>query len=226
MGSSGVWKIRSEVCKESLRTVFENRYEAGGLLAEKLNKLKGEKNVVVLGIPRGGVITASVIASELILPLDVVIIRKIGAPYQKELAIGAVSEGGVRVLEESLIKRLEVDEKYIQKAVKENWREIKTRIKKFRGGKRLNLAGKSVVLVDDGIATGATIEAAIGFLKKEGAKKIILATPVAPRDTLSKLTKLVDEVVVLETPSDFRAVGQFYHDFPQVTDEEVVSLLK
>lgn len=205
--------------------MFEDRLEAGILLGQKLRKFKKKSGVLILGIPRGGVITAMSVAKELDLPLDVVIARKVGAPAQQELAIGAVSEGESFILDNELIKRLGVEKNYIEKAISNKKNEIRKRVKKFRGSKNLNLRLKTVILVDDGIATGATIAAAVKFLRNAKVKKIILGVPVAPRETIDQLSKLVDEAIVLSTPSDFRAVGQFYRNFPQVTDEEVMELI-
>lgn len=204
--------------------MFKDRIEAGKLLAKKLSQYKSE-DAVVLGIPRGGMPVAFVISKKLNLPLSLVVTRKIGAPVQKELAIGAVGPGGVKVFDQALIKRLRVDQEYIEKRVEVEKRELKKRIKKF-GEKKINLEDKVAILVDDGIATGATVEAAIKYLRKKKADKIILAVPVSPKDSLDKLGKLVDKVVVLNTPLEFYAVGQFYRDFPQVSDEEVVQLLQ
>lgn len=168
--------------------MFEDRIQAGNLLAHELSSLK-EGFDVVLAIPRGGVVVGKVIADTFHKPLGVVNAKKIPTPGQPELAAGA---------------RIIVDRGF---------------------GKTPNVKGKSIVLIDDGIATGATVEAAIKYLKKKGAAKIILAVPVAPPEAVERLAELVDEIVVLETPDDLMAVGQFYRDFPQVTDEEVLQLL-
>lgn len=208
-----------------MEPLFLNREQAGSLLAQKLSSYKGEETLV-LAIPRGGVPVARVISDKLGVKLDVVITKKIGAPGQKELAIGAVGSGE-RVLDTRLIRRLGVEEKYIEEETKAKQREIKEKEARFRKGrKKLEVRGKTVILVDDGIATGATVGVAVKYLKTAGVKKVILAVPVAPKETIERFKKLVDELVVLEVPFDFRAVGQFYQNFPQITDEEVIQLLQ
>ena len=208
-----------------MESLFLDREQAGWLLAQKLSSYKG-KNTLVLGIPRGGVPVAKVISNKLGAKLDIVITKKIGAPGQKELAIGAVGPGE-RVLYRKLIKRLGVEEKYIEEETKAKQWEIKEKEARFRKGrKKLEVRGKTVILVDDGIATGATAGVAVKHLKAKGARKIILAVPVAPKETIERFKKLVDELVVLEVPFNFAAVGQFYQSFPQITDEEVIQLLK
>lgn len=207
--------------------MFEDRVQAGLLLAAKLLLFKSKKNTIVLGIPRGGVVTAKIISQKLHLPLDIIVVRKIGAPFQEELAIGAVGPEGVLVLDSKLISELRVEKDYIDAKTKEKSDEVVERLVKFRGEKKsLNLKNKEVILVDDGIATGATIEAAVKYLRKKSVRKIILAVPVAPKDTLRKFRRLVEKIVVLKIPTYFRAVGEFYRLFPQVTDEEVIQLLR
>lgn len=209
--------------------MFESRQQAGELLAHKLKELGyGGKNTIVLAIPRGGVVTGRVVADRLLCPLDVVITRKIPAPNQPELALGAVGPEGTRVFDVGLVERTGATEEYLKNKIEELKKEIKEREKKFRHerGPLLNLIkDKTVILVDDGIATGATIEAAIRFLKTKGPKKIVLSSPVASRDSAETLQTLVDQVVVLNIPDEFQAVGQFYKDFQQVSDEEVIRLL-
>lgn len=211
--------------------MFKNREEAGFKLARKLSSYAEGGNVLVLGIPRGGVVTAKAVAEKIQAPLDVIVTRKIGAPNQPELAIGAVGPNGTVILDDKLIKEIGVKREYLNREIRAQRLEVSRRMKKFRAGKSpLRLRLFTVVLVDDGVATGATVEAAIKYLTLRraqggGPKEIILAVPVAPEDTARRLGSLVDKTVVLETPFDFRAVGQFYQDFPQVTDEEVVELL-
>ncbi len=211
--------------------MFENRKEAGKRLAEKIlryleiKKLRGK--IVVLAIPRGGVVIGKIISRVLNCPLDVLITRKIGAPGNPELAVGAVGPLGIRVVDWELAKKVGADQNYLKAQIENLKKEIKEREEKFRKGKpELKIAGKNVILTDDGIATGATIEAAIAWLKSQKAKRIILAVPVAPPEVIEKLRPLVDGLIVLEEPEFFAAVGQFYYDFPQVSDEEVVKLLE
>lgn len=206
--------------------MFKNRQEAGQLLAKRLDNYKGDKDAIVVGIPRGGVPVASEIAEHLNLPLDVVVTRKLGAPGQEELAIGAIGPEGVFVFDKNLIARLRVDDDYKQMIVERESKEMEERIKKFRGEREVSFKGKTVILVDDGIATGSTVEAAIKYLRKKEAKKVILAVPVAPLDNVEELEALADEFVAIDTPREFYAVGQFYKDFPQTSDEEVIKLLQ
>lgn len=207
--------------------MFENREEAGKLLAEKLVVYENKDNVVVAGIPRGGVPVAAEIAKTLDLPLDIVVTRKIGAPGQEELAIGAIGPEGVSVFDEDLISRLGVSGEYKDSVVQKETKEMGERIKKFRGRREApNFRDKTVILVDDGIATGSTVEAAIKYLKTKGVSKTILAVPVAPLENVEELEELVDEFIAIATPEEFYAVGQFYKDFPQTKDEEVIRLLQ
>lgn len=185
---------------------------------------------MVLGIPRGGVVTAKAVSDKLKVPLDILVTRKIGAPNQPELALGAVGPEGTLVLDDKLIAELGVEKDYLNKEIKAQRSEVSRRMKKFRVGKlplKLRLKPKlNIILVDDGIATGATVEAAIKYLRTQKLKRIVLAVPVAPSEAGRRLGSLADECIILETPVDFRAVGQFYQYFPQVTDEEVVQLLQ
>lgn len=197
------------------------------MLFKKLLEYQGNCSAVVLAIPRGGVVVGKVIAERLKIPLDIIVVKKIGAPNEPELAIGAVGPEETVVLDGKVIKDLEVEEEYIQKEVEIKEQEVRERIEKYRVGKSpLELEGKSVILVDDGVATGATVEAAIKYLRGKKVKKLVLAVPVAPKSLAKKLKRLVDEILVLEARDDFFAVGDFYRDFFQVTDEEVIQLLQ
>ncbi len=204
--------------------IFKDRQSAGKILAKHLKGDLGDKGIV-LGIPRGGVVVAAEVAKELKLPLDIIVTRKIGAPMQPELALGAVDGDGKVVGEFG-----EVGE--IREIIDREIGEIKRREKLYRGGRNpLEVSDKVVILVDDGIATGATILAAIRFLKRHQAKKIVLAVPVASKESVERVRgeigeiREIGEVIVLETPEDFQAVGQFYHEFLPVSDEEVIQLL-
>ena len=206
--------------------LFRDRVEAGIKLAKRLEKFRRE-NVVVLAIPRGGVVVGFQVAKYLNAPLDIVIPRKLGALDNPELAIGAISQDGSTILNQELIKALGVSNEYIELEKRRQLAEIKRRLTKYRGSvKYPDLKNKVIILVDDGIATGATVLAAVKFIKKLGAKKIVVATPVAPPDAVKKLRTEVDEVITLETPELFFAIGQFYEDFEQISDEEVIELLK
>jgi predicted phosphoribosyltransferase len=203
---------------------FLDREEAGRRLGEALSPLK-EEDAVVLGIPRGGVAVGREVARSIGAPLDVVIPRKIRAPRNPELALGAVAPG-VRVLDERLISALGVSEDYLMEEIAEQEREIERRTEAYRQGRPgVPLAGRVAVVVDDGVATGSTAIAAARWTKAQGVSRSILAFPVAPADTLRRLEREADEVVVLETPEPFYAVGQWYERFPQLEDEEVVAML-
>lgn len=206
--------------------MFNDRVEAGRQLATKLLEYVG-KDVLVLAIPRGGVVVGYEVAHRLKAPLDVIAPRKIGAPGNLELAIGALTEDGTLILDQRLVKYYGISENYIKEEVERQLHEIKRRLHMYGGDRPYpNLKGKTVILVDDGIATGATMMAAIASIRKKGAEKIIVAVPVAPSSTLSKLRRNVDKLICLHTPEPFFAVGQFYRIFDQTSDEEVISLLK
>jgi predicted phosphoribosyltransferase len=207
---------------------FRDRQEAGQLLAQAvLTLLEGKEDIVVLGIPRGGVVVAAEVAKALDAPLDVYITRKIGAPYQPELASGAIASSGDVVLDEKLISALGVSSEYIQGEIQRQRREIERRLKKYRGNRPAQrLEGKTVLLVDDGVATGATTMATIRALKKQKPAELILAIPVGSSDAVARLRKEVDELVCLATPQPFWAVGAYYMAFDQTPDEEVVQLLQ
>lgn len=206
--------------------IFRDRKDGGEQLAQELLKYRNLPEVVVLGLPRGGVVTAFEVAKALHLPLDIICPRKIGAPFNPELAIGAITETGEGVFHYDLISRLGVSERYIQQEVEKEKKQAQRRLTLFRKNRpKINLEGKTVILVDDGLATGATMQAAIKSAKAEGAAKVVVAIPVAPPDTYDKIQEMVDEIIALSTPSFFQAVGQFYEDFSQTEDEEVVELL-
>jgi len=181
----------------------------------------------VLALPRGGVVTGYEIARAIGAPLDVLIVRKIGFPYQPELAAGAVAETGSVVLNRDIIAMGGLSEEALKPEIDRQKEEIARRVVLYRAGRKLsNLTGKTVILVDDGVATGATMKAAITALKKEHIAKLVVALPVGPPETVEVLRRMVDEFICLETPLYFMAVGAHYGDFTQVTDEEVVKLLQ
>lgn len=205
--------------------MFTNRESAGRQLAQKLNDFKGE-NAVVLAIPRGGVGVAAEIAKELDLPLGLIIPRKIGAPGNPELAIGAVAGEGDTFLNEGLIKTLGVTEDYLQSEILRQVAEIKRREEIYlQGHKQPDVHGKIAIVVDDGIATGSTAIAAVRAIKKQDPEKVVLAVPVTPSESKRLLEQEADELVVLDVPAEFYAVGQFYESFEQTTDEEVKELI-
>lgn len=215
------------LCLPALLFMFDSREQAGKLLADKLFFSKDKSDIIVLGIPRGGVVVAKVVAQELKKPLDIIVTKKIGAPENPELAIGAVGPGKTVFWDDDLCQKLGMTKEIKSHELIIKNREREAREKILRGNKQtLNLKNKTAILVDDGVATGATALAAYQFLKKMRAKKIILATPVIAKDTFLNIKRYFDEVIFLEKPEEFYAVGEFYREFPQVEDEEVIELLK
>ena len=206
---------------------FKDRDEAGRRLAAAVVRLN-LVDPLVLALPRGGVPVAAEVARALRAPLDLLIVRKIGAPGQPELAVAAMAEGDppTVVIDERTSQVTEGDHAYIKREVRAQRAEIERRCKTYRCGRaRLGVAGKTVVVVDDGIATGTTVRAALKALRRMRPASLVLAVPVAPTDTLYELSQLVDEVVCLSQPAPFRSVGTYYGDFPQVDDAEVIALL-
>jgi putative phosphoribosyl transferase len=204
---------------------FVDRIDAGNRLASVQKDFSGKKGNV-LAIPRGGVVVGSVIAKSLNLPLDVIIPRKIGAPDNPELAIGAVAEDGTAILDNNLISYLGVDREYVKEETEGQKKEIERRLKLYRQDTSYPiLKGLDVIVVDDGIATGSTMKAALASVKNRGAASITVAVPVGPPSTIEELNKIADRVVCLYTPEYFQAIGQFYKDFSQTTDDEVIKLL-
>lgn len=206
---------------------FRNRREAGQQLARELAYLRGAKDTVILGIPRGGVVVAYEVATVLDLPLDVYIARKIGAPYNPELAIGAVTSDGTVWIDELLAQHVGADQDYIEAEIKRQKDEIERRMAVYHPeGEIVPLENQRVVLVDDGIATGATVLVSLRALRKQGPKELILAIPVGPVETVAMLEAECDRVVCLHAETLFWAVGAFYEDFDQTSDREVVQWLE
>jgi predicted phosphoribosyltransferase len=204
--------------------IFADRREAGRRLGDRLLASFGP-GVVVLGIPRGGVVVAAEVARVLRSPLDVVVPHKIGAPFNDELAIGAIAPG-VRVLDEGLIQTLRVNEGYLTSEIARQEREIARRSEAYRQGVApLEVSGRDTLIVDDGVATGSTAVAAIRWAKATGASRVVFAAPVGPPGSDTRLESEADRAVLLATPADFLAVGQFYLDFSQVSDDDVMSAL-
>jgi putative phosphoribosyl transferase len=203
---------------------FRDRAEAGQVLATLLEHLREAKPIVV-GLPRGGVPVAAEVAHALDAELDVVLVRKVGAPHREELAVGAVGEDGVTVRNEALLHDLGLTWDDVAAQVAHERAEIRRRAATLRRGPRPDLADRTVILVDDGIATGATVIAALRILRHLGTSRIVLAVPVAPPDSLRALAPLADEIVCPAAPADFSAVGQWYDDFTQVSNKEVRELL-
>jgi putative phosphoribosyl transferase len=204
--------------------IFTDRREAGERLADDLRSLR-EEDPVVLAIPRGGVEVGLAVARVLGAPLDVVIPRKIGAPGNPELGLGAVAED-VEVLDQRLIELLGVSDEYLRAEIQQQYEEIRRRSEAYRAGRpAVIVRGRTAIVVDDGVATGGTAAAALRSVRKRGAKRVVLAVPVAPPDAVKRLQEEADEVRALATPEPFFAVGQWYANFPQVSDERVVELL-
>ncbi|QNI03658.1 phosphoribosyltransferase [Halomonas sp. SH5A2] len=205
---------------------FENRRDAGRQLA---NALAGKHYDVVLSLPRGGVPVAYEVAMRLQLPLDVLVVRKLGAPGHAEFGIGAVVDGDPPqvVMNSQTVKMLQVPERYIEEEIQRQKREITRRRHAYRGEQApVNVSGRRVILVDDGIATGGTAKAAARAMRQAGAATVTLAVPVAPASTLGELAGDVDDVICLATPEPFTAVGEHYQDFTQTSDDEVIGLLQ
>ena len=209
-----------------MERAFENRQAAGRQLAEKLEKYAGRDDVIVLGLPRGGVPVAYEVAKRLRAPLDVFIVRKLGVPGFEELAAGAIASGGVRVLNEDVTRAIPYAAEAIEAVTAKETTELGRREQIYREGRPApDLQGRIALLVDDGLATGATMRAAVKALRQCGAAKIVVAVPVGPPDTCRELAEEADETICLSTPVFFQAVGQYYEDFSQTSDEDVRELL-
>ena len=205
---------------------FRDRVDAGQQLAARLGHLRG-CDVVVLGLPRGGVPVAAEVARALGAPLDVVVVRKLGLPYRPELAMGAVGEGGVVVRVEDVVRYAGVPPETFDDVRRREEAELDRRLERLRAGHpRVPVAGRTVVVVDDGIATGSTARAACAVVRAQGATRVVLAAPVAPPDTVEALSPEVDEMALVLSPAPFGSVGRHYRDFRQTTDDEVARLLR
>jgi putative phosphoribosyl transferase len=205
---------------------FRDRADAGRRLAGELQHYANRDDVVVLGLPRGGVPIGYEVATALHAPLDVFVVRKIGLPWQEELAMGAVASGGVRVLDRNLIRVAHVSDDDVERIAQAEERELERRERLYRDDRPFpNLRGKTVILVDDGLATGASMRAAVEALRHEEPAHIVVAVPVAAPETCNAFRDLVDEIICAETPEPFQAVGLWYDDFSQTTDDDVRDLL-
>lgn len=212
---------------ETTFTGFANRAEGGHRLAEALEPYRGKPNTIVLALPRGGVVTGAAIADDLGLPLDVLIVRKLGTPGHEELAMGAIGAGGIRVLNDDVVASLRIGRDRIEAETRRAEAELARRERLYRADQPpLDLAGKTVIVVDDGLATGSTMAAALAVIRQHRPARLVLAVPVAPVETLERFRLIVDELVYLESPEPFLAVGYWYIDFAQVEDAEVLDILE
>jgi putative phosphoribosyl transferase len=207
--------------------MFRNRLEAGRKLAERLKNYAGRADVIVLAAPRGGVPVAFEISEALNLPLDVFVLRKLGVPGHEELAFGAIASGGIRVIDPDIVEGYGMTGSDIERVSRKEQEEMRRREIAYRGTRApLKVRGRTVILVDDGIATGASIRAGIQALRQLSPARIVVAVPVAPPSTCARLRYQTDELVCLQMPEPFYGVGQFYADFSEVTDDEVKQLLE
>ncbi|HEX7288438.1 MAG TPA: phosphoribosyltransferase [Candidatus Angelobacter sp.] len=206
--------------------MFHDRVDAGRQLAKKLAHYANRDDVLVLGVPRGGIPVAFEVAQALRAPLDLLLVRKLGTPGQRELAMGAIASGGVRILNHDLISSLGITQEQLAESIRDQETELQRREQLYRGVRSgIPVKGKIVILVDDGIATGASMLAAIDALRTLQPKKIVVAVPVAPAQAYTQITAVADELVCASTPNGFFAIGQFYEEFQQTEDAEVHALL-
>ena len=206
---------------------FENRRDAGVRLAAHLHDYAGRTDVVVLALPRGGVPVAHEVAKALAAPLDIFLVRKLGLPGHPELAMGAIASGGIRVLNDEVVRWSNVTTNAIEAVVRREQEELERREREYREGRPLpNLAGRIVILVDDGLATGSTMKAAVEAIRGHAPARVVVAVPVGAPAACAQISAIADQTVCAETPEPFDAVGQWYRDFSQTTDEEVRALLR
>jgi len=206
---------------------FRNRAEAGSELARKLERYRDMTGVLVLGLPRGGVPVANAVAIALNAPLDILLVRKLGVPGQDELAMGAIAGNGIQILNDSVIQYLGIPESVVEAVTKREAEELRRREGEYRGIRPpADIPGKTVIVVDDGLATGSTMKAAIAALRRQDPAKIIVAVPTASLETCEELKSAADEIVCAITPEPFYAVGFSYEDFEQTTDDEVRALIQ
>ena len=211
----------------SMELPFDNRTQAGRLLGQALLHYAGRDDIIVLALPRGGVPVAFEVVKAINAPLDLMLVRKLGTPGQEELAMGAIAPGDVRVLNPDIVHSLRISEETIEAVAKRERKELDRRQRAYRGDRPPpQVQGHCVILVDDGLATGATMRTAIKAIRQQQPNRIVVAVPVAPADTIQTLREEADEVVCLATPEPFWAIGSWYREFPQTSDEEVKDLLE
>ena len=207
--------------------VFRDRHEAGRFLAERLATYTDRSDVVILALPRGGVPVAFEVAAALHVPLDVMVVRKLGVPGHEELAMGAIASGGVQVVNQEVVRHLGLSQAVLESAAATEYQELTRRERAYRGNREVaTVEGRTVILVDDGLATGSTMRAAVAALRQRNPARIVIAVPTAAPDTCDEMKVAVDEMVCATTPTPFYGVGQWYDDFSQTTDEEVRDLLE
>jgi putative phosphoribosyl transferase len=207
--------------------VFRNRTDAGRALARRLRQYANRPDVLILALPRGGVPVAYQVARALNAPLDVFLVRKLGVPGQEELAMGAIASGGVRVLNEEVVNALQIPDEIIESVAETEWRELERRERAYRDDRPWpDIRGRTIILIDDGLATGTSMRAAIAALRQQGPARVVVAVPVASAATCAEFRELVDDVVCVQTPEPFYAVGSWYDDFTQTSDAEVHALLE
>ena len=210
-----------------METLYRDRYEAGKFLAGKLTQLANDPSLVVLALPRGGVPVACEVARSLHAPLDVFLVRKLGVPGHEELAMGAITTGGVRVLNNQVVEALGISERKIESVAAREQQELERRERLYRGGRAApDVRDRTVILADDGIATGTTMRVAIAALRKQHPARLVVAVPVAPRSTCEELKREVEEVICLRSPEEFIAISAWYEDFTQTSHGEVSDLLE
>jgi putative phosphoribosyl transferase len=206
--------------------LFKDRKTAGQLLVAELLTYAHRPDVIVLGLPRGGVPVADEVAKAINAPLDVLVVRKLGVPDQPELAMGAIAAGGVRILNQVIINQVDISDEAIARTANQEERELERRERLYRGNRAFpDVEGRTVILVDDDLATGATMWAAVAAVRQHKAAKVVLAVPVAASETCQQLAPVVDEIICLQKPQAFYSIGFWYEEFPQITDEEVCQLL-
>ena len=210
-----------------METMFRDRSHAGQVLARALARYADRPGVIVLALPRGGVPVGFEVARALGAPLDVFVVRKLGFPGNDEYAMGAIASGGARVIDEALLRQAGVSPAAVERVVQQEERELRRRERAYRGDlPPVELAGRTAILVDDGLATGSSMRAAVKALRGRGAGRIVVAVPVGPADTVRQLARLADDVICVAMPEPFLAVGRFYERFDQTTDEEVLAFLQ
>lgn len=223
----GQGKVDRKQTKEGTMAQFKDRRDAGRILAQDLSAYAGPSDVIVVALPRGGVPVAYEVALALSAPLDIFLVRKLGLPGHEELAVGAIASGGIRVLNEDLIHALSVPEEMINHVAQQELRELQRREQLYRGDRpALDVRGKTVILIDDGLATGASMRAAVAGLRAQQPARIVIAVPTAAPETCSAFEFKVDEIICSITPEPFLGVGRWYEDFSQITDEQVRALLE